>query len=136
MPFETYCNSVGISHEFLTPRTPQQNGVVERKNRVLQEMAQVMLISNNVPRNLWAEAVNTACNIGNRVLLRLETRNTSYELWKDKRPNVSYFHIFGSKCYILNNQDQLGKFDAKSDEGIFISYALNSRSYRVFNLKT
>ncbi|KAK0594086.1 hypothetical protein LWI29_016031, partial [Acer saccharum] len=60
----------------------------------------------------------------------------SYELWKGKRPNVSYFHTFGSKCYILNDRDQLGKFDAKSDEGIFIGYALNSRAYRVFNLKT
>ena len=99
-------------------------------------MARVMLISNNVPRNLWAEAVNTACYIGNRVFLRPRTRNTSYELWKGKKPNVSYFHSFGSKCYILNDRDQLGKFDAKSDEGIFLGYALNSRAYRVFNLKT
>jgi hypothetical protein len=134
--FETYCDSIGISHEFSAPRTPQQNGVVERKNRVLQEMARVMLLSNNVPRNLWAEAINTACYIGNRVFLRPGTRNTSYELWKGKRPNVSYFHTFGSKCYILNDRDQLGKFDAKSDEGIFIGYALNSRAYRVFNKKT
>ncbi|KAK0583521.1 hypothetical protein LWI29_037786 [Acer saccharum] len=134
--FESYCDSLGISHEFSAPRTPQQNGVVERKNRVLQEMARVMLLSNNVPRNLWAEAINTACYIGNRVFLRPGTRNTSYELWKGKRPNVSYFHTFGSKCYILNDRDQLGKFDAKSDEGIFIGYALNSRAYRVFNLKT
>ncbi|KAK1553149.1 hypothetical protein Q3G72_029697 [Acer saccharum] len=134
--FETFCNGLGISHEFSAPRTPQQNGVVERKNRVLQEMARVMLLSNNVPRNLWAEAINTACYIGNRVFLRPGTRNTSYELWKGKRPNVSYFHTFGSKCYILNDRDQLGKFDAKSDEGIFIGYALNSIAYRVFNLKT
>ncbi|KAK0608504.1 hypothetical protein LWI29_031711 [Acer saccharum] len=105
-------------------------------DRVLQEMARVMLLSNNVPSNLWAEAINTACYIGNRVFLRPGTRNTSYELWKGKRPNVSYFHTFGSKCYILNDRDQLGKFDAKSDEGIFIGYALNSRAYRVFNLKT
>ncbi|KAK0571320.1 hypothetical protein LWI29_014080 [Acer saccharum] len=134
--FESYCNSLGISHEFSAPRTPQQNGVVERKNKVLQEMARVMLLSNNVPRNLWAEAVNTACYIGNRVFLRPGSRNTSYELWKGRKPNVSYFHTFGSKCYILNDRDQLGKFDAKSDEGIFIGYALNSRAYRVFNLKT
>ncbi|KAK0570386.1 hypothetical protein LWI29_000343 [Acer saccharum] len=134
--FETFCNGLGISHEFSAPRTPQQNGVVERKNRVLQEMARVMLLSNNVPRNLWAEAINTACYIGNRVFLRPGTRNTSYELWKGKRQNVSYFHTFGSKCYILNDRDQLSKFDAKSDEGIFIGYALNSRAYRVFNLKT
>ena len=78
--FESYCDSLGISHEFSAPRTPQQNGVVERKNRVLQEMARVMLLSNNVPRNLWAEAVNTACYIGNKVFFRPGTRNTSYEL--------------------------------------------------------
>ena len=122
--FETYCNSVGISLEFSAPKTPQQNEVVERKNRVLKEMTRVMLLSNNVPRNLWAEAVNMACYIGNRVFLRLGTRNTSYELWKGRKPNVSYFHSFRSKCYILNDRDQLGKFDAKSDDGIFIGYAL------------
>ncbi|KAK4849470.1 hypothetical protein QYF36_025170 [Acer negundo] len=134
--FGTYCDSVGISHEFSAPRIPQQNGVVERKNRVLQEMARVMLLSGNVLRNLWAEAVNTACYIENKVFLRPSTRQTSYELWRGKKPNVSYFHTFGSKCYILNDCNQLGRFDAKSDEGIFIGYALNSRAYRVFNLKT
>ncbi|KAI9164818.1 hypothetical protein LWI28_002665 [Acer negundo] len=134
--FETYCDSIGISHEFSAPRTPKKNGVVERKNRVLQEMARVMLLSNNVPRNLWVEAINTACYIGNRVFLRPDTRQTSYELWRGRKPNVSYFHTFGSKCYILNYHDQLGKFDTKSDEGVFISYALNSKAYRVFNLKT
>ncbi|KAK1552844.1 hypothetical protein Q3G72_024310 [Acer saccharum] len=71
-----------------------------------------------------------------KVFLRPGTRQTSYELWRGRKPNVSYFHSFGSKCYILNDRDQLGKFDAKSDEGIFIGYALNSRAYRVFNLKT
>ena len=96
----------------------------------------MMLISNNVPRNLCAEAVNTACYIGNRVFLRPRTINTSYELLKGRKPKVSYFHSFGSKCYILNDRDQLGKFDAKSDEGIFLGYALNSIAYRVFNLKT
>ncbi|KAI9196517.1 hypothetical protein LWI28_024592 [Acer negundo] len=129
-------SSIGISLEFLALRTPQQNGVVERKNRVLQEMARVMLLSNDVPKNLWAEAVNTACYIRNRVFLRPGSRQTSYELWKGRKPNVNYFHTFGSKCYILNDCDQVGKFDAKSDEGIFISYALNRRAYRVFNLKT
>ncbi|KAK0578635.1 hypothetical protein LWI29_013526 [Acer saccharum] len=81
--FESYCNSLGISHEFSALRTLQQNGVVERKNRILQEMARVMLLSNNVPRNLWAEVVNSACYIGNRVLLRPSTRQTSYELWRE-----------------------------------------------------
>ena len=134
--FSEFCDGLGISHEFSAPRTPQQNGVVERKNRVLQEMARVMLNSKKVPRNLWAEAVNTACYVSNRVFRRPGTKHTSYELWKGKKPNVSYFHTFGSKCYILNDRDHLGKFDAKSDVGLFLGYALNSRAYRVFNLNT
>ncbi|KAK0588753.1 hypothetical protein LWI29_005016 [Acer saccharum] len=134
--FSVFCDGLGISHEFSAPRTPQQNGVVERKNRVLQEMARVMLNSKKVPRNLWAEAVNTACYVSNRVFKRLGTKQTSYELWKGKKPNVSYFHTFGSKCYILNDRDHLGKFDAKSDVGLFLGYAINSRAYRVFNLTT
>ncbi|KAK0584445.1 hypothetical protein LWI29_013360 [Acer saccharum] len=96
--FSEFCDGLGISHEFSAPRTPQQNGVVERKNRVLQEMARVMLNSKKVPRNLWAEAVNTACYVSNRVFKRPGTKQTSYELWKGKKPNVSYFHTFGSKC--------------------------------------
>ncbi|KAK1568212.1 hypothetical protein Q3G72_021745 [Acer saccharum] len=64
------------------------------------------------------------------------TKQTSYELWKGKKPNVSYFHTFRSKCYILNDRDHLGKFDAKSDVGLFLGYAINSRAYRVFNLTT
>ncbi|KAL5849177.1 hypothetical protein ACOSQ4_007190 [Xanthoceras sorbifolium] len=134
--FGNFCDNLGIFHEFSAPRTPQQNGVVERKNRVLQEMARVMLNSKKLPRNFWAEAVNTACYISNRVFLRPGTRQTPYELWKGKKPNISYFHTFGSKCYILNDRDQLGKFDAKSDEGIFLGYSSNSRAYRVFNSTT
>ncbi|KAK0605240.1 hypothetical protein LWI29_024494 [Acer saccharum] len=134
--FSEFCDGLGISHEFSAPRTPQQNGVVERKNRVLQEMARVMLNSKKVPRNLWAEAVNTACYVSNRVFKRPGTKQMSYELWKGKKPNVSYFHTFGSKCYILNDRDHLGKFDAKSDVGLFLGYAINSRAYRVFNLTT
>ncbi|KAK0607836.1 hypothetical protein LWI29_021318 [Acer saccharum] len=134
--FSEFCDGLGISHEFSTPRTPQQNGVVERKNRVLQEMAKVMLNSKKIPRNLWAEAVNTTCYVSNRVFRRPGTKQMSYELWKGKKPNVSYFHTFGSKCYILNDRNHLGKFDTKSDVGLFIGYAINSRAYRVFNLTT
>ncbi|KAK1590971.1 hypothetical protein Q3G72_000097 [Acer saccharum] len=99
-------------------------------------MARVMLNSKKVPRNLWVEAVNTACYVSNRVFKRPGTKQTSYELWKGKKPNVSYFHTFGSKCYILNDSYHLGKFDAKSDVGLFLGYAINNRAYRVFNLTT
>ncbi|KAH9698132.1 hypothetical protein KPL71_023896 [Citrus sinensis] len=64
--FENFCNDLGIEHQFSSPRTPQQNGVVERKNRSIQEMARTMLNENSLPKYFWAEAVNTACYVLNR----------------------------------------------------------------------
>jgi hypothetical protein len=64
--------------------------------------------------------VNTACHIINRVYLRPETSKTPYEIWRGKKPTVKYFRTFGSKCYILRDRENLGKFDPKSDEGIFL----------------
>ena len=126
----------GYLHEFSCPRTPQQNGVVKRKNRTLSEMARVMLNQFSLPRYLWAEAVNTACYILNRVLIRPISKKTPYELWFDRTPTVSYFKIFGCKCFILNTKDNLSKFDEKADEGIFLGYAAKSKGYRVFNKRT
>ena len=110
--------------------------VVERKNRTLQEMARTMLHENNLPNYFWAEEVNTSCYILNRVLIRPSLDKTSYELWKNEKPNISYVKVFGSKCFILNTKDNLGKFDAKSNVGIFLDYSLPSKAYRVFNKKT
>ncbi|CAL8084935.1 unnamed protein product [Prunus armeniaca] len=89
--FLKFCEEMGIKHEFSAPITPQQNGVVERKNRVLVEMARVMLNSKNLAKHFWAEAVSTACYISNRVFVRSGTKQTPYEIWKGKKPNVSYF---------------------------------------------
>ncbi|XP_042950195.1 uncharacterized protein LOC122282303 [Carya illinoinensis] len=133
---ENLCDEEGISQEFSAPITPQQNRVVERKNRVIQEMARVMIHSKNVPTHFWGEAVNTACHIVNRVYPRPNTSKTPYELWKGKKPNVKYFIVFGSQCYILRDRENLAKFDPKSDEGIFLGYARNSRAYRCYNLHT
>ena len=77
---ESFFTRSGISQEFSAPITPQQNGVVERKNRVIQEMARAMLYNNNVARNLWGESVNTACHTINRVYFRPSTKKTPYEL--------------------------------------------------------
>jgi transposase InsO family protein len=95
--FEEFCLSYGIKQEFSSPITPQQNGVVERKNRVIQEMARVMIHSKNLAQHFWGEAVNTTCHIINRVYLRPETNKTSYEIWRGKKPTVKYFKTFGSK---------------------------------------
>jgi transposase InsO family protein len=134
--FEEFCNENGITHNFSAPRTPQQNGVVERKNRTLQEMARSMLCENSLPKYFWAEAVNTACYIVNRVLLRPFVGKTPFELIFGKIPSISYFKVFGCKCFVLNIKDSLGKFDKKSDEGIFLGYSSNKKAYRVFNKRT
>ena len=134
--FTIFCEENGITHNFSAPYTPQSNGVVERKNRTLQEMASTMLNEYRRPKYFWAEAMSTACHILNRVLLRPITQKTPYELYYGKTPKLSYFRVFGSKCFILNSKDYLTKFDPKSSEGIFLGYSNNSKAYRVFNLKT
>ncbi|XP_038698267.1 uncharacterized protein LOC119995869 [Tripterygium wilfordii] len=118
---------------FSAPRTPQQNGVVERKNRTLQELGRTMLIEYDLPKSFWAEAINNACYISNRLTIRKILNKTPYELLYGKKLMVDYFRVFGSKCYILNTKDNLDKFDAKSDVGIFLGYSTHSRAYRVFN---
>ena len=123
----------GINHNFPALGTPQQNGLVERKNRTLQEMARTMLNDNNLPKYFWAEAISISCYVLNRILLRPILKKTPYELWKNKKPNISYFKVFRCKCFILNTKDNLGKFDAKSDVGIFLGYSTLSKAFRVFN---
>ncbi|MCH87106.1 retrovirus-related pol polyprotein from transposon tnt 1-94 [Trifolium medium] len=131
--FSEFCSSEGIEHEFSAPHTPQQNGVVERKNRTLQECARAMIHAKNLPYYFWAEAMHTACHIHNRVTIRGGTKETQYKLWKGRKPNIKYFHVFGSRCYILSDREQTRKLDPKSEEGIFLGYSTNSRAYRVYN---
>ena len=99
-------------------------------------MARTVLHENNLPTYFWVEVVNTSCYILNRVLIRPSLDKTPYELWKNKKPNISYFKAFGSKCFILNTKDNLGKFDTKYNVGIFLGYSSSSKVYRVFNKKT
>jgi transposase InsO family protein len=98
---EEFLEEEGIKHEFSAPYTPQQNGVVERKNRTLIDMARIMLGEFKTPERLWWEAVNTACHAINRLYLHRLLKKTSYELLTGIKPNVSYFRVFESKCYIL-----------------------------------
>ena len=133
---ESFSQRLGISQEFSAPITPQQNGVVERRNRVIQEMARAMLYNKDLARNFWGEAVNTACHTVNRVYFGPGSKKTSYKLWKGRKPNVKYFRIFGSTCFILKNKENVGKFDSRSDEGIFLGYSSTSKAYQVYNKRT
>ena len=99
-------------------------------------MTRAMLHNKDVTRNLWGEAVNTVCHTVNRMYFRPGTKKTSYELWKGRKPNVKYFRIFGSTCFILKDRENVGKFDSRSDEGIFLGYSSTSKAYRVYNKRT
>jgi transposase InsO family protein len=133
---EGFLEEEGIKHEFSSPYTPQQNGVVERKNRTLLDMARTMLDEYKTPDRFWAEAINTACYSINRLYLHRILKKTSYELLTGKKPNVSYFRVFGSKCFILMKRGRKSKFAPKVVEGFLLGYDSNTRAYRVFNKST
>ncbi|XP_074271663.1 uncharacterized protein LOC141595596 [Silene latifolia] len=106
---DDYSREHGIDHNFSAPRTPQQNGVVERMNRTLEDMTRSISIHKKTP----------------------------YELLYGRKPNISHFRCFGSKCYVHNNgKNNLGKFDPRSDEAVFIGYSNESKAYKVYNKRT
>jgi hypothetical protein len=133
---EGFLEEEGIKHEFSSPYTPQQNGVVERKNRTLLDMARTMLDEYKTLDRFWAEAINTGCYSINRLYLHRILKKTSYELLTGKKPNVSYFIVFGSKCFILVKRGRKSKFAPKAVEGFLLGYDSNTRAYRVFTKST
>ncbi|GJR26454.1 retrovirus-related pol polyprotein from transposon TNT 1-94 [Tanacetum coccineum] len=131
-----YYEKVGISHETSVARSPQQNGVVERRNRTLIEAARTMLIYAKAPLFLWAEAVATACYTQNRSMIRRRHGKTPYELLHNKPPDLSYLHVFGALCYPTNDNENLGKLQPKADIGIFIGYAPTKKAFWIYNRRT
>ncbi|GJS22449.1 retrovirus-related pol polyprotein from transposon TNT 1-94 [Tanacetum coccineum] len=134
--FGNYCDLNGISHKFSAHRTPQFNRVVERKNRTLEEMSRTMLNEQSIPQKFWCNAVDTSTYIINRVSIRRILGKTPYELLRGRKPNLNYFRVFGSKCFILNTKDYLTKFDPKSYESVFLGYSQNSKAYIILNKQT
>ncbi|KAI3695317.1 hypothetical protein L1987_78312 [Smallanthus sonchifolius] len=134
---ELFCLKKGIHHEFSAPHTPQQNGVAKRKNRTLIETTRTMLSDTKLPVTFWAEAVNTACHVLNRVLVVKSHNKTCYEFINNRPPNLDYLVPFGSPCsLLLQYKDRKYKFHAKAVEGIFLGYAANSPCKRVYNIGT
>nr|GEW48651.1 ribonuclease H-like domain-containing protein [Tanacetum cinerariifolium] len=131
-----FCELKGIKREFSVPRTPQQNGIVEKKNRTLIEAARTMLADLLLPIPFWAGAVNTACYVHNRVLVTKPRNKTPYELLHGRTPIIGFMRPFGCLVTILNTLDPLGKFKGKVDEGFLVGYSVNSKSFRVFNSRT
>ncbi|GJS28183.1 retrovirus-related pol polyprotein from transposon TNT 1-94 [Tanacetum coccineum] len=131
-----YFDSVGISHQAFSVRTPQQNVVVERRNRMLVEAARTMLIFSRAPLFLWAEAIATACYTQNRSIIHRRFNKTPYELINGRKPDISFLHVFGALCYPKNDREDIGKLGAKGDIGFFIGYSADSCAYRVYNRRT
>ncbi|WVZ93519.1 hypothetical protein U9M48_039491 [Paspalum notatum var. saurae] len=133
--FENFCHDLGLEHQFSSPYTPPQNGVVERKNRTLVEMARTMLDEHKTLRCFWAEAVNTACYIANRIFLRAFLGKTSYELRFGRQPSVKHLRAFGYRCFVLKKVGHLDKFESRCLDGIFLGYTSSSRAFRVWILE-
>nr|GFC15988.1 retrovirus-related Pol polyprotein from transposon TNT 1-94 [Tanacetum cinerariifolium] len=115
---------------------PQQNGIAERKNRTLIEAARTMMADLLLPIPFWAEAVNTACYVQNKVLVTKPHNKTPYELLHGRTPSIGFIRPFGCLVTILNTLDSLGKFKGKVDEGFLVGYSVNSKAFRVFNSRT
>ncbi|GJS50678.1 retrovirus-related pol polyprotein from transposon TNT 1-94, partial [Tanacetum coccineum] len=110
-----------------TARTPEQNGVVERRNRTLVEAARTMLRAAKVPLFFWAEAIATAYFTQNRSLVIPQHKKTPYHIINARKPSVKFFHIFGSLCYIVRDGENLDKMKEKGDACIFVGYYTQSK---------
>ncbi|WVZ88848.1 hypothetical protein U9M48_035316 [Paspalum notatum var. saurae] len=133
--FENFYRDLGLEHQFSSPYTPPQNGVVERKNCTLVEMARTMLDEHRSPRHFWAEALNTACYIVNRIFLRAFLGKTSYELRFGRQSSVKHLRAFGCRCFVLKKAEHLDKFESRYLDVIFLGYASSSRAFRVWILE-
>nr|GEX27473.1 putative ribonuclease H-like domain-containing protein [Tanacetum cinerariifolium] len=131
-----FCEMNGILRQFSVARTPQQNGVTERRNKTLIKAARTVLAGFKLPTTFLAEVVNIACYVQNRVLVVKPHNKAPYELFQCRTPTLSFMRPFKYPVTILNTIDHLGKFDGKTDEGFFVVYSLNTKAFRVFNTIT
>nr|GEZ07125.1 hypothetical protein [Tanacetum cinerariifolium] len=131
-----FFDGVGITQQFSAARTPQQNGVVERRNRTLVEAARTMLTFANLPSFFWAEAITTPCFTQNRSIIHKHFDKTPYELMNKRKPNIKFFRVFGCRCYLLNDYEDVGKLKAKRDIGVFVGYSKESAAFRIYNKRT
>ncbi|MCO5572500.1 hypothetical protein L7F22_026255 [Adiantum nelumboides] len=134
--FKDFLGNKGIKHQCTMPYTPQLNGVAERKNKSLMEMARCMLKAKSLPHKLWMEAVACAAHVLNRCPTRALKNITPYESWYDRKPSVSYLRVFGCLAYAHIPQQLRGKLDDKAVKCIFVGYSSGSKGYRLYNPAT
>lgn len=130
--FNRFLEEEGIKRQLTVQHTPQQNGVAERANRTVVEMARCMLLSSNVPEYLWGEAVNTAVYLRNRSPTKL-LRSTPYEMWCEVKPAVHHLRTFGCKAVLLDKRPGKSKFAARGIECVMVGYSPESKAYRLYD---
>ncbi|GKE40118.1 putative zinc finger, CCHC-type containing protein [Tanacetum coccineum] len=126
----------GIEHQTSTPRTPEQNGVFERRNRTLVEAARTMLSTFKLPLFFWAEAIATACYTQNRSIIILKHEKMAHHIINDRKPSIKHLHIFGCTCYLTRDGENLDKMKEKGDPCILVGYSTQLKGYRVYNKRT
>ena len=130
--FQDFLQNHGIIHQRSCPSTPQQNGVAERKNRHLLDMVRTLLLESSTPSRFWYEALSTAVYLINRLPSPILNHDSPHVRLFGHPPTYSNLRTFGCVCYVLRDREPVGKFDAKSDVGVFLGYSNNSRAYRVY----
>ena len=134
--FQQYLDDHGISHQLTVPYTPQQNGVAERMNRTIIDLVRCMIHSENVAKHFWAEALNTAVYVRNRVPNKaLPKDKTPFSLWHGTIPDLSHLRVFGSKCWYVSPKSKLKKLDARSREALMMGYANKSKGYKLWDIE-
>ncbi|GJR37487.1 retrovirus-related pol polyprotein from transposon TNT 1-94 [Tanacetum coccineum] len=131
---ESFCDEKGISQNFSSPYTLKQNGVAEMKNMTLIEAARTMLNGLVLSKHFCTEAVRIACYTQNRSII-LKRHETPYDIFRERIPDINYFHVFRCLMFIRNHKDHLGKCDVKANDGYFLGYSFNSKAFKVFNTR-
>jgi hypothetical protein len=133
--FMDFFRKHGIKRQFFIARTPQQNGVIKRKNMTVHEMARTMLMDSKLTDDFWTHALHNILHIQNRIMLRNNSEKNPYKLWKGRPTNVKHFKVFGSKCYIKIQDGRMGEFDSHVDKGVLFGYTSTRKEYKCYNLR-
>ena len=131
--FNTFCDKNGIKRHLTAPYTPQQNGVVERRNRTLMEMTMSVLKHMNIPNELWGEAVRHSTYLINRVATRSLEGKTPYEMLRLAKPNLSHIKVFGCICFARTETPGRKKLDDRTIKLVHLETEPGSKAYRLLD---
>ena len=130
-PFAEFLQSCGIKAQYTMPGTPDQNGVVERRNRTLMDMVRSMISRTKLPQSLWGEALQTAMYILNRVPSK-SVPKTLFELWTNRKPSLNHLKVWGCSAEVRVYNPHERKLDSRTTSGFFIGYPPASKGFRFY----